>query len=201
MIKRVTTGTLNAAVAGLLLMFFQTATAATIQVMPPEDDQRGIVVSEVFQITITGEGFTEGSLGGGLDISWDPNIVEYNDDASTAAFTGDKILGNLGAHDPGAGTLQDLSVSSLFTAAAGPNFTIAVMTFTLLVGDTPTNIGVAQGTFPSGAGDDVWTNANSQEVIITSFSGATINVIPVPAAVWLFGSALGLLGWIRRRAA
>ena len=24
-------------------------------------------------------------------------------------------------------------------------------------------------------------------------------VIPVPAAVWLFGSALGLLGWIRRR--
>jgi hypothetical protein len=25
-------------------------------------------------------------------------------------------------------------------------------------------------------------------------------VIPVPAAVWLFGSALGLLGWMRRRA-
>ena len=27
------------------------------------------------------------------------------------------------------------------------------------------------------------------------------SVIPVPAAVWLFGSALGLLGWMRRRAA
>jgi len=25
-------------------------------------------------------------------------------------------------------------------------------------------------------------------------------VVPVPAAVWLFGSALGLLGWVRRRA-
>jgi hypothetical protein len=25
------------------------------------------------------------------------------------------------------------------------------------------------------------------------------NAVPVPAAVWLFGSALGLLGWIRRR--
>ncbi len=27
-----------------------------------------------------------------------------------------------------------------------------------------------------------------------------VGVIPVPAAVWLFGSALGLLGWIRRKA-
>ncbi|MBM4196844.1 MAG: hypothetical protein FJ197_07065 [Gammaproteobacteria bacterium] len=28
-----------------------------------------------------------------------------------------------------------------------------------------------------------------------------VNVIPVPAAVWLLGSALGLLGWMRRRSA
>jgi hypothetical protein len=45
-----------------------------------------------------------------------------------------------------------------------------------------------------------------------SFNGATsvspydmdninLNVVPVPAAVWLFGSALGLMGWVRRRAA
>jgi len=26
-----------------------------------------------------------------------------------------------------------------------------------------------------------------------------VNAVPVPAAVWLFGSALGLLGWVRRR--
>lgn len=31
------------------------------------------------------------------------------------------------------------------------------------------------------------------------FAGST--VVPVPAAVWLFGSALGILGWVRRKAA
>jgi len=33
---------------------------------------------------------------------------------------------------------------------------------------------------------------------ITTPLSVTIAPVPVPAAVWLFGSALGLLGWIRR---
>jgi len=30
-------------------------------------------------------------------------------------------------------------------------------------------------------------------------NGAAVAPVPVPAAVWLFGSAIGLLGWMRRR--
>ena len=30
--------------------------------------------------------------------------------------------------------------------------------------------------------------------------GIAVTTVPVPAAIWLFGSALGLLGWIRRHA-
>jgi hypothetical protein len=33
----------------------------------------------------------------------------------------------------------------------------------------------------------------------SSWAVFTPAVVPVPAAVWLFGSALGLLGWIRKR--
>lgn len=35
----------------------------------------------------------------------------------------------------------------------------------------------------------------------TQMNFSVDSVVPVPAAVWLFGSALGLLGWVRRRVA
>lgn len=42
----------------------------------------------------------------------------------------------------------------------------------------------------------------SSALVQKKFEGVGLVVvpIPVPAAVWLFGSALGLLGWMRRRA-
>jgi hypothetical protein len=39
--------------------------------------------------------------------------------------------------------------------------------------------------------------ANNSSYVIS----LTTAVVPVPAAAWMFGSALGLLGWMRRRAA
>lgn len=206
MINRVTTRTLNAAAAGLLLMFCQTAMAASIQVMPPEDNQL-VNQGDQFQITVEGLGFVDGSNGGGVDVTWDPNIMTL-DTVDRSVFPGDGILGNDGTLSA-PGFLQDLSVSSfgdgIGTSAPGPSFPIAILTFTLDVGNVPTNINLALGSFTSGAGDDVWTDGGSQLVDLQpgDFSGAQINsaVIPVPAAVWLFGSALGLLGWVRRRAA
>ncbi len=53
---------------------------------------------------------------------------------------------------------------------------------------------------PVGTTIDIWkaavclANCGGGPVTIQQYPG----VVPVPAAVWLFGSALGLLGWMRR---
>jgi hypothetical protein len=50
-------------------------------------------------------------------------------------------------------------------------------------GETFASLGLTEGTY-------VWVLPNDT---------LTLNIVPIPTAVWLFGSGLGLLGWIRRR--
>lgn len=51
-------------------------------------------------------------------------------------------------------------------------------------GQTFASLGLIPGSY-------VWT---------WSGDSVTLNIVPVPAAVWLFASALGVLGWLRRKA-
>jgi hypothetical protein len=44
-------------------------------------------------------------------------------------------------------------------------------------------------------------SASANTVLELLVTDATLVPVPVPAAAWLFGSALGLLGWVKRRAA
>ena len=51
-----------------------------------------------------------------------------------------------------------------------------------------------------GSNDAISSNAAPVYARVDGNPGQwTATVVPVPAAVWLFGSGLGLLGWIRRR--
>jgi hypothetical protein len=69
-----------------------------------------------------------------------------------------------------------------------------------------------QGMLGSFAEADFFNGANGMTLGLILPNGVTLDsdstvpldwvsnaVIPVPGAVWLFGSALGLLGWLRRQ--
>ena len=87
-------------------------------------------------------------------------------------------------------TLTNLGVTISLDNMGGPEFAHNLSGFDgvdfLLVGTTPRDN--AYGPLPAEGASNF------------GFSRMTA-VIPIPATVWLFGSALGLLGWLRRKAA
>jgi hypothetical protein len=46
---------------------------------------------------------------------------------------------------------------------------------------------------------DLSYEINMSNLAIRVITGGSISAVPIPAAVWLFGSALAGLGWLRRR--
>lgn len=43
------------------------------------------------------------------------------------------------------------------------------------------------------------TGAGSEQLAVAYSNITSISIVPLPAAGWLFGSALGLIGWMKRR--
>jgi hypothetical protein len=54
---------------------------------------------------------------------------------------------------------------------------------------------------PCNSGESVPSSIHPYQTIGRLIVAGTVSSVPIPAAVWLFGSGLGLLGWFRRRQA
>lgn len=64
----------------------------------------------------------------------------------------------------------------------------------------------ATGTYGVSLGGNVWKlNGESFDALtfetsnLYASNGLSNAVVPIPPAVWLFGPALGLMGWVRRK--
>ena len=194
-----TKAVIRAATASVLLMASFAASAATIELTP------GVVnetVGNSFMLDLVGRDFVQGTngstsagtSGGGVTITWDSSIIDLQGGLAglNITFIGDQNFGT--GPTLGAGTLS-FGVASLF-GDPNANFDIATLTFDAVMPGGPITAGVDVSL------TDVWSDYDSNTNMTPTGVGSeiTINAVPVPAAVWLFGSGLlGLVGMARRR--
>jgi hypothetical protein len=100
--------------------------------------------------------------------------------------------------NPGNNTLALLEVLSVSISPLDPfnPATLAGATQTLLAAPDPNAILLGVSVSYAGPVLDGAPLDNDQSL---DFENVAITIVPVPAAVWLFGSGLALLGWVRRR--
>lgn len=174
------------------------ATAATIGFTPTAPTSQ--VVGTRIAFDITGSDFTDGSAGGGLDLSWDAALLSIASlDDVELLFPGDRFIFDKGTLDTAAGTLTNLSTNS-FTGVTDASFSIARITFTTLAPGT-SSIDLDLGSF-GGGGKNVWTTAAGGALAGLTFEPASLTVVapvPLPAGLWLLSGALAVLG-VRLRA-
>ncbi|MEZ5563950.1 MAG: VPLPA-CTERM sorting domain-containing protein [Gammaproteobacteria bacterium] len=177
------------AVAVLSGLSMSASEAAAVYLTPASQTAALSSGSVTLELYMDFSGAGEQTVGGGIDLDFQGAIsmgtftpTSYFTNTADPFFTGHGTVdadndyeihfGNF-AGLSGVNKLGDISVNLLGVGAASVN--MAINTY---------------------YGDFYSTSSQLQNVTL---SGAQINVVPVPAAVWLFGSALGLMGAVRRR--
>ena len=181
---------------GAMLIASQVS-AATISVNPAVND---VLVGDVLTLTVSGDFTGEAATsGGGVILSWNDAQVQLNDSIANVrlAIEADLVANNWIL--PNAGNLiitsNSVSVDVINFFGAAPTFDI----FSLdLVSVIPPSSGLINIT-PSALSD--LTSGWEGRPVDYIGASVTTSAVPVPAAVWLFGSGLiGLIGLTRRKA-
>jgi len=183
--------------------------AATVSVAGDTANYIGNNVS----FTIAANNFTDpnGLFGGSIVLEWDTSVLslastgaEINASAAIAGFGFPSRITPL-ITDLGAGINRiyiDYSVTDIFAPKMESTFDFVTLVFTVVAEGSTT---VALGANPD-PGQVSWVNGVGSDIssAVTSYGSiqftALPSPVPVPAAVWLFASAmLGMLGVQRRR--
>ena len=177
---------------GALLIASQ-VNAETISLTP---STQTVNAGDAFSLTVQGTDFFNDVSSGGVELSWDPALLTMT---STTADISASLASNGFPIDFGVNTVisgSSVAVGGTFGTVFGPTFDFVTFNFTAN-SSAPINI------FNSAFGD--WQDGQfpqAQSIPDVTFVGAQVNVnpVPVPAAVWLFGSGLiGLVGIARRK--
>lgn len=170
------------------LLFSSYLNAATITW---DTTSNSVSESDIFSLDVVGQGFVSNVDGGGIDLTFDSsvlNVLSVTIDELVWDFGGAGI--NTGTIDNVAGTVNGIMVNT-FSNVTG-DFTVATIQFQTIGG-----IGSTSGLTLTEYALNPWASGGS--AINPTFVGGNVSVVPVPAAVWLFGSGLIALTSLARR--
>jgi hypothetical protein len=149
-----------------------------------------VAPGEQFTVDVVGVDFNDGDLDGwGLDIGFDGGLLTADSFAvDTVTWEFFDLTGTITANS------IDGTAGASFASRTG-NLLFGTITFTagLIAGVSMISLAEWAGN-PFGTGGGPYPNLNLDQT-----ATITVAAVPVPAAVWMFGSALGLLGFVRRR--
>ena len=170
-----------------LMLFSHVAMAGTISWNTTANT---VDENDIFSLDIIGTDFAEIVDGGGVDLTFDASVL------NVLSISFDTSVWNIGTS---AGTINN-TLGTVDGIAAGAftsvtdNFIFATIQFQSVgLNGTNSSLGLTEYVGnPWASGGTVITPLN--------FVNGNVSVVPVPAAVWLFGSGLlGLIGVARKK--
>jgi hypothetical protein len=151
----------------------------------------GLVIGNNGAASATAYTCTEGNFGSGVGASLCGNYTfgaNYTSESTSSWGPGTATARSIGGDDMASGPQQDVSAYGYFNTVSWVGTTLTLSNASC----NPYAPGNANGCATTGGANTGYT--------WTLNAGPQAAGVPVPAAVWLFGSALGLLGAARRRA-
>jgi len=169
--------------------------AATIDVTVNHATPDAIPFCTTFTITISHTDFPQ-TGGATVGVIWNPDVLDLTS-ITTDTFLFGVFPDAPSEEEQAAGEIVLLTLlGSLIDPSLDPvgSFDSMILTFFAIAAGTSDIIidesGAARG----------WDTSDAERITGIIYNQAMVNVvIPVPAAIWLFGSSLGLLGCVRRK--
>jgi len=140
---------------------------------------------------------------GGLDIGGVLYNVDFQTDVYSTFGGVEDFWSSASEVDTAVGAIVTVMSSEGVAALNNGNTGIPAVFFSISHPTSPTANAGQRGLVTAGVWQVIGCSDNLSDV--KAFLGTTgltaWSVVPLPAAVWLFGSGLALLGWLRRRQA